>query len=99
MTLQLKLIKLLILWSLVSSSAKGFAQNVNVSTNRTIDSLTAILKPAKHDTTRVKTLSDLSWEYIEAYELDKAAKNANEALLLSNAFFQRRGGRKPPEQG
>jgi tetratricopeptide (TPR) repeat protein len=60
-----------------------FAQNPN----RAIDSLIAVLKTEKEDTAKVKTLNNLSRQYIKTDKYEEGLKYANEALNLANQIL------------
>lgn len=56
-------------------------------TNRTIDSLLVVLKTAKEDTTKVKTLNLLCRQYNNTSDYDKGMKYADSALDLANQLL------------
>jgi tetratricopeptide (TPR) repeat protein len=64
--------------------AWGFTQ---AQTNK-IDSLQNLLSTANHDTTKINTLNDLSWELINHGDYDLAMQYANDALTLCDKLLQ-----------
>lgn len=51
--------------------------------NQILDSLQAVLRTAKEDTTKVNTLNELSWQHKDLGDYDVALKYADEAMLIA----------------
>jgi tetratricopeptide (TPR) repeat protein len=62
--------------------------------NQTIDSLQNLLSTANHDTTKINTLNELSWEFKNMGDYEKAMQHTNDALQLiqTSKFSKNLGG-------
>ena len=74
-------------WHTALFAQNPFAQNPNGA----IDSLLIVLKTAKEDTSKLKTLNILSRLYIDTRNYDEGMKYANDAIALANNILNAEG--------
>lgn len=61
------------------------------SQNRTIDSISGLIKSDVTDSTKTKLLTDLSWEFITIGDYKTAIEKTNEAVVLSEKINYKKG--------